>query len=209
MIKITNANKNIGSNHILKNINLTLEDGQVYGFLGENGSGKTMLFRAICGFISLDSGQVQIDETLLDGNYMFREVGLLLENPSFLNDLSGFDNLAMIASIRNIVDKERIVSVLKKVGLAKSMRKLYKEYSLGMKQRLGLANVIMENPKVLIFDEPTIALDKEGVEALIEIIKEEKVKGKTILISSHEKDIIDNLCDQIYYMDKGELTEVS
>lgn len=206
MIKITNASKKIGQNLVLKDVNLTLASGRVYGFIGENGSGKTMLFRAICGLITLTQGQIQIEDLILDGNRVYKDIGLLLENPSFIGDLSGFDNLAMISSIRNIIDKDRIIEVLDKVGLEKSMKKLYKEYSLGMKQRLGIANAIMENPKVLIFDEPTIALDKDGVACLIQIIKEEKEKGKTILISSHEREMIEDLCDEVYFMENGKLT---
>lgn len=206
MIKITNASKKIGQNYVLQDINLTLASGRVYGFIGENGSGKTMLFRAICGLITLTQGKIQIGDLLLDGNNVYKDIGLLLENPSFIGDLSGFDNLAMISSIRNIIDKDRIIEVLDKVGLEKSMKKLYKEYSLGMKQRLGIANAIMENPKVLIFDEPTIALDKDGVACLIKIIKEEKDNGKTILISSHEREIIEDLCDEVYFMENGKLT---
>lgn len=206
MIKITNASKKIGQNYVLKDINLTLASSKVYGFIGENGSGKTMLFRAICGLITLTQGQIQIEDLLLDGNKVYKDIGLLLENPSFIGDLSGFDNLAMISSIRNIIDKDRIIEVLHKVGLEKSMKKLYKEYSLGMKQRLGIANAIMENPKVLIFDEPTIALDKDGVACLIKLIKEEKDNGKTILISSHEREIIEDLCDEVYFMKNGIIT---
>lgn len=207
MIKVTNASKNISGKQVLDNISLDLEDGKTYAFEGENGSGKTMLFRAICGFIRLDSGSIQIDEVMVDGNHIYNDIGLLLENPSFIEDLSGFDNLAMIASIRKIVGGDRINEVLKKVGLYEAKDKAYKAYSLGMKQRLGLANVILEDPNILIFDEPTIALDKKGVEALVEIIKEEKAKGKTILLSSHESQILDYLCDEFYFMESGKLTK--
>lgn len=207
MIKVTNASKNIAGKQVLDNISLDLEDGKTYAFEGENGSGKTMLFRAICGFIRLDSGSIQIDEVMVDGNHIYNDIGLLLENPSFIEDLSGFDNLAMIASIRKIAGRDRINEVLKKVGLYDAKDKAYKAYSLGMKQRLGLANVILEDPNILIFDEPTIALDKKGVEALVEIIKEEKAKGKTILLSSHESQILDYLCDEFYFMESGKLTK--
>lgn len=207
MIKVTNASKNISGKQVLDNISLDLEDGKTYAFEGENGSGKTMLFRAICGFIRLDSGSIQIDEVMVDGNHIYNDIGLLLENPSFIEDLSGFDNLAMIASIRKIAGRDRINEVLKKVGLYEAKDKAYKAYSLGMKQRLGLANVILEDPNILIFDEPTIALDKKGVEALVEIIKEEKAKGKTILLSSHESQILDYLCDEFYFMESGKLTK--
>lgn len=203
MIKVTNASKNIAGKQVLDNISLDLEDGKTYAFEGENGSGKTMLFRAICGFIRLDSGSIQIDEVMVDGNHIYNDIGLLLENPSFIEDLSGFDNLAMIASIRKIAGRDRINEVLKKVGLYDAKDKAYKAYSLGMKQRLGLANVILEDPNILIFDEPTIALDKKGVE----IIKEEKAKGKTILLSSHESQILDYLCDEFYFMESGKLTK--
>lgn len=203
MIKVTNASKNISGKQVLDNISLDLEDGKTYAFEGENGSGKTMLFRAICGFIRLDSGSIQIDEVMVDGNHIYNDIGLLLENPSFIEDLSGFDNLAMIASIRKIAGRDRINEVLKKVGLYEAKDKAYKAYSLGMKQRLGLANVILEDPNILIFDEPTIALDKKGVE----IIKEEKAKGKTILLSSHESQILDYLCDEFYFMESGKLTK--
>ncbi|MDO5047578.1 MAG: ABC transporter ATP-binding protein [Anaerococcus sp.] len=208
MIEIKNARKTIGGKVILDDINLRLEDDKVYGFEGENGSGKTMLFRAICGFIGLDQGSVQVDEVMVDGDHIYRDIGLLLENPSFIEDLSGFDNLAMIASIRRLVGPDRINKLLKKVGLYEAKDKAYKTYSLGMKQRLGLANVILEDPKILIFDEPTIALDKKGVKALIEIIKEEKERSKTILISSHEKEIIDDLCDEVFYMEDGKLKQI-
>ncbi|MSS78304.1 ABC transporter ATP-binding protein [Anaerococcus sp. AGMB00486] len=209
MIKVTKAFKKIGSNQVLSEINLELESAKVYGFQGENGSGKTMLFRAICGFIRLDSGCIEIDDLIIDGNAIYNDIGLLLENPSFIDELSGFNNLAMIASIRKIADKNRIIEVLDKVGLKHAMNKNYKTYSLGMKQRLGLANVILEDPKILIFDEPTIALDQKGVDSLIDIIKEEKEKGKTILVSSHEKNIIEELCDKIFFMENGSLSEIS
>ncbi|MDY3005639.1 ABC transporter ATP-binding protein [Anaerococcus porci] len=209
MIKVTKAFKKIGSNQVLSEINLELESAKVYGFQGENGSGKTMLFRAICGFIRLDSGCIEIDDLIIDGNAIYNDIGLLLENPSFIDELSGFNNLAMIASIRKIADKNRIIEVLDKVGLKHAMNKNYKTYSLGMKQRLGLANVILEDPKILIFDEPTIALDQKGVDSLIDIIKEEKEKGKTILVSSHEKNIIEELCDKIFFMENGILSEIS
>lgn len=208
MIVVKNAYKKIGKNQILNDINLSLGAGGVYGFEGENGSGKTMLFRAICGFINLDRGRIEIDGKKIDGNAIYKDIGLLLENPSFIEDLSGIDNLSMIASIRKIADRDRIFEVLDKVGLKDAMKKMYKTYSLGMKQRLGLANVIMEDPKILIFDEPTIALDKKGVEVLIEIIKEEKKKRKTILVSSHESWILDKLCDEVFFMEEGRLTRL-
>ena len=205
MIEINNLSKYISGKLILENINLHLEDGYVYGFIGRNGSGKTMLFRSICGLISIDKGDIIIDGKKSTDNEITQNVGLLLENPSFLNGLSGFDNLKMIASIRNIADDKRIEEVIEIVGLSQAKDKKYEQYSLGMKQRLAIANVIMENPDILIFDEPTNAIDEEGVVVLKEIIKNEKINGKLILIASHEKEIIEELCDEVYYMRSGKI----
>ena len=203
MIKISGLNKTISANTILNDINLELKDGKVYGFIGRNGSGKTMLFRSICGLITIDSGSIEIDGELISKNKVTQDVGLLLENPSFLNELSGFDNLRSIAAIRNIVDDSRIYEILEIVGLKDAQDKKYEQYSLGMKQRLAIANVIMEHPKILIFDEPTNAIDEEGIEVLKKIIIEEKEKGNTVLLASHEKEIIDELCDQTFHMKNG------
>lgn len=205
MIEIKNLTKKIDGNFILKDINLTLNEGKIYGFIGKNGSGKTMLFRAICGLITKNSGEIIIDNKSLKDNDLYDDVGLLLENPSFLNGLSGYDNLRMIASIKNKADNIRILDVLKKVGLYENRNKSYEKYSLGMKQRLAVANVIMEEPKVLIFDEPTNAIDEEGVEVLKQILIEEKNKNKIVIISSHEKGIIDQLCDEIFMMKDGQI----
>ena len=207
MIEVNNLKKSIKDNLILDNINLKLEDGKIYGFIGRNGSGKTMLFRAICGLITIDEGQILIDGKSLENNRISQNVGLLLENPSFIKGLSGFDNLRMIASVRQIADVARIEEVLDKVGLTDAKDKKYEEYSLGMKQRLAIANVIMEVPNILIFDEPTNAIDEEGVVVLKEIIKEEKARGKLILIASHEKEIIEELCDEVFYMKDGKIVE--
>lgn len=207
MIEVNNLKKTIKGNIILDNINLKLEDGNIYGFVGRNGSGKTMLFRAICGLITIDEGEILVDNKKINNNSITQDVGLLLENPSFIKGLSGFDNLKMIASIRQIADVARIEEVLDKVGLIDAKDKKYEEYSLGMKQRLAIANVIMEVPNILIFDEPTNAIDEEGVVVLKKIIKEEKEAGKLILIASHEKEIIEELCDEVFYMKDGKIVE--
>lgn len=209
MIEIINLYKYISGKLILDDINLNLKDGSVYGFIGRNGSGKTMLFRAICGLITIDKGEVIINGKKTSDNEITQDIGLLLENPSFLNGLSAFDNLKMIASIRNIVDEARIDEVIDMVGLSHARNKKYEQFSLGMKQRLAIANVIMENPNILIFDEPTNAIDEQGVTVLKDIIKSEKNHGKLILIASHEKEIIEELCDKVYYMSEGKLTNKS
>lgn len=205
MIEVKNLYKYINYKLILENINITLEDGKVYGFVGRNGSGKTMLFRAICGLITYQKGEIYIDGKKKNNNEIPKSIGLLLENPSFLNGLSGFDNLKMLASIRDIIDDKRIDEILYKVGLSDDKSKKYEQYSLGMKQRLAIANVIMEDPKILIFDEPTNAIDEQGVIVLRDIIKEEKKKGKLILIASHEKSFIEELSDDIIFMKNGSI----
>lgn len=205
MIEVKNLYKYINDKLILENINITLEDGKVYGFVGRNGSGKTMLFRAICGLITYQKGEIYIDGKKKNNNEIPQSIGLLLENPSFLNGLSGFDNLKMLASIRDIIDDKRIDEILYKVGLSDDKSKKYEQYSLGMKQRLAIANVIMEDPKILIFDEPTNAIDEQGVIVLRDIIKEEKKKGKLILIASHEKSFIEELSDDIIFMKNGSI----
>lgn len=205
MIEVKNLYKYINDKLILENINISLEDGKVYGFVGRNGSGKTMLFRAICGLITYQKGEIYIDGKKKNNNEIPQSIGLLLENPSFLNGLSGFDNLKMLASIRNTIDDKRIDQVLYKVGLSDDENKKYEQYSLGMKQRLAIANVIMENPQILIFDEPTNAIDEQGVTVLRDIIKEEKKKGKLVLIASHERPFIEELSDEIIFMKNGSI----
>lgn len=205
MIEVKNLYKYINDKLILENINLSLDDGKVYGFVGRNGSGKTMLFRVICGLITYQKGEIYIDGKKKNNNEIPQSIGLLLENPSFLNGLSGFDNLKMLASIRNTIADKRIDEVLYKVGLSDDENKKYEQYSLGMKQRLAIANVIMEDPKILIFDEPTNAIDEQGVIVLRDIIKEEKKKGKLILIASHEKPFIEELSDEIIFMKNGSI----
>lgn len=207
MIEVNNISKKIKGEVILKNINLKLYEGKVYGFQGRNGSGKTMLFRAISGLIGVDSGQLIVNDLKLDNKYFAKDLGLLLENPSFLPYISGKKNLQMIASLRNVIDDARIDEVLKLVGLYDAGDKDFGKYSLGMKQRLALGQAIMENPKILMLDEPTNAIDDQGVRVLKEIVREEKKKGTIVLIASHEKEIIDELADEIFLMKDGSLAD--
>lgn len=207
MIEVNNISKKIKGEVILKNINLKLYEGKVYGFQGRNGSGKTMLFRAISGLIGVDSGQVIVNDLKLDNKYFAKDLGLLLENPSFLPYISGKKNLQMIASLRNVIDDARIDEVLKLVGLYDARDKDFGKYSLGMKQRLALGQAIMENPKILMLDEPTNAIDDQGVRVLKEIVREEKKKGTIVLIASHEKEIIDELADEIFLMKDGSIAD--
>lgn len=154
---------------ILEGISLSLKPGRIYGFQGRNGSGKTMLFRILTGLLSPSEGEVLIHGKKLEPGQVLQDLGLLLENPAFLPGLTGYDNLAMIASIRNLADKERIEEVLSLVGLQGQEQKKYGKYSLGMKAKLGLANVFMEDPSVIMLDEPTNAIDGEGMIRLTEL----------------------------------------
>lgn len=205
MIEVKNISKSIGKEKVLDHVSVSMENGNIYSFEGRNGSGKTMLFRAICGLITIDSGEILIDGNKVGPNGAKANIGLLLENPSFLNGLTGYQNLEMIASIRKVVGPDRILEVLQRVGLQEARNKKYETYSLGMKQRLGIANVILEMPDILIFDEPTNAIDEEGVKVLITILKEEKDRQKIILISSHEKTFISSIADVHYWMKKGSI----
>mgnify|MGYP001186284881 CR=1 FL=1 len=207
MIKIKNVTKKIDSQIVLENINLTILDGRIYGFVGHNGSGKTMLFRAICGLIGVDEGMIEANGKLVNSNNLLDRVGLLLENPSFIGDLSAIDNLKLITSINKMVDEEDIENVLKKVSLYDYKDKYFEKFSLGMKQRLAIANVILENPQILIFDEPTNAIDEQGMVALKRIIIENKKENKTILLASHEEAFIDQVADVKIIMKDGKIID--
>ena len=207
MIKIKNVTKKIDSQIVLENINLTILDGRIYGFVGHNGSGKTMLFRAICGLIGVDEGMIEANGKLVNSNNLLDRVGLLLENPSFIGDLSAIDNLKLITSINKMVDEEDIENVLKKVSLYDYKDKYFEKFSLGMKQRLAIANVILENPQILIFDEPTNAIDEQGMVALKRIIIENKNENNTILLASHEEAFIDQVADVKIIMKDGKIID--
>lgn len=180
---------------------MTLESGNIYGFQGVNGSGKTMLMRAVSGLMYPTSGSIRIDGKVLGKIWLFGKIGMLIENPAFIDSYTGYDNLKMLASInKGEVDISR---ALETVGLNPHDKRKYRKYSLGMKQRLGIACAIMEEPKLLLLDEPFNALDKEGQEKLSEIIRDMRDKGSLILLSSHDKDELENLSDVIYLVDSG------
>ena len=205
-IKIKNISKKINKNIILDDISIDLYKGKIYGFRGINGSGKTMLFRAICGLISLSSGEIIIDGKKLHDEISFpQSVGALIENPGFLPNYSGKENLKFIANINEIIKNEDIDKVLTLVGLDHKDNRKFKEYSLGMKQKLGIAQALMENPDLIILDEPTNALDEESVKNILNIIKEEKRKNKIILISSHDKSILEEISDEIINIENGKI----
>ena len=207
-IEIINANKTLKGHTILNNINLNLKSPNIIGFKGINGSGKTMLMRLICGLISPTSGSVKIDGKLLKKEISFpKSLGLLLENPAFIDDYSAFDNLKLLASIKGNLSDENILKTIERVGLSNAKKKKYKKYSLGMKQRLGIAAAIMEAPDIIILDEPTNSLDDEGVELVKKIVSEEKERGALIIISCHDKSVLEFLSDEIYTITDGQITD--
>lgn len=201
-IKIEHLTKTIKGACVLDDVNMELESGNIYGFQGKNGSGKTMLLRAVSGLIYATKGTIQIDGNIMGKDMAFPpEVGVLIENPAFLGEYSGYDNLKMLASIRG---KEiQIKDVLKKVGLDPCDKRKYRKYSLGMKQRLGIACAIMEEPRLLILDEPFNALDQTGQEEIAQIIVEMKKKGCLILLTSHDREELEKLSDEIYMVENG------
>ena len=206
ILEIKNYSKNIKDKKILDNINLTLESGKIYGFYGRNGSGKTMLFRAISTLVYPSSGDILINKkSIIYDDYDLSNIGLLLEDPGFYSHLNGFDNLSILYEINNKKNPEHIRLVLKKVGLDKFEKEKYKEYSLGMKQKLRIAQAFMENQQLVILDEPTNGLDEKSIENIRKIILSLKKEDKLVLLASHNKDDLKLLCDKIYKLDNGKI----
>jgi ABC-2 type transport system ATP-binding protein len=207
-IEIQNVTKKIHSSIVLEDISLSMKSGIIYGFQGINGSGKTMLMRVISGLIYPTKGTVKINNKVLGKEITFPEsIGIFLENPSFLDNYSGFQNLKMLASIQNKIDDKRIKDCIKTVGLDPEDKKKYRKYSLGMKQRLGIACAIMENPEIVILDEPTNSLDTNGVEMVKEILRQQKERGALIIISCHDYSILKEMSDEIFVLETGKIAK--
>ena len=205
-IIIENLSKTIKNNKILDNVNLTFESGHVYGLVGRNGSGKTMLLRAICGLIFPDSGKVIIDGKQLHKDISFPEsCGIIIENTDLLPNFSAFDNLKMLSEIKNTANDNMIKSAIKSVGLDPDSKKKVKTFSLGMKQRLSIAQALFEDPDILLLDEPTNALDEDGVNDVRRILLEQKKKNKLIIIASHNKEDISLLSDTVISVSNGRI----
>lgn len=206
MITLENVSKQIKNQKILEDISIKMEKGKCYGFIGYNGCGKTMLLRAICGYMNIDSGTIEIDGQIIGKDIDFiKNAGIIIGESQFINSLSGFDNLKILAEIQNIINDNDIDEILKRMGLYSDKSKKVKKYSLGMKQRLRLAQAFMENPDILILDEPFNALDKETVLNIQSEILSEKKKGKTILLTSHDERNISLLCDTVFEMESGKI----
>ena len=208
-VVLMNVSKTIGHDDVLKNISATFESGKIYGIFGRNGSGKTMLFRAICGLIKITTGEIYFNDLKLHRDVSYApNVGVIIETPSFWKEFSGFENLKMLASIQGKITDVEIIESLRRVGLDPQDKRPVKKYSLGMKQRLAIAQGIMENPDLIVFDEPTNALDEEAVQLLRQILIEEKERGAIVIIASHNKDDIRLLADVFMKMESGRLSEV-
>lgn len=206
-LDVKNYSKKIKGKTILNHIDLSLISGNVYGFFGRNGSGKTMLFRAITTLIYPSEGDVLVDDvSLIHDDFDLRKIGLLLEEPGFYPGLSGFENLSLLYGINHSKNDGYIREVLDKVGLLAEADKQYREYSLGMKQRLRFAQTFMEDQKIIILDEPTNGLDESGVSLIRGIIQELKEEDRLILIASHNKEDLSVLCDLVYKIEDGKLS---
>ena len=209
IININNLSLKIGKNIILTNINVSFENGKIHGLIGRNGSGKTMLMKCICGFIKPTDGTVFVADKQIGKDCDFPEsVGIIIETPGFIPYYSGFKNLKLLADLKRKIGREQIKKVMEQVGLDPELKRHVKKYSLGMRQRLSLAQAIMEDPDLLILDEPMNGLDKDGVGDMRKYLLNLKEQGKTIIIASHSAEDIEILCDTVCEMDKVVLTKV-
>lgn len=208
-IELINVRKRFGGEEVLKPLTFALERGKTCGIVGNNGSGKTVLMKCICGFLPVTEGTVKVGGRLIGKERDFPEsLGVIIETPGFLSNLSGRRNLEILADLRGKVKRGEITSVLRRVGLDPDLKKPVAKYSLGMRQRLGIAQAIMEDPLFLVLDEPFNGLDKHGAEEIRNLLLGEKRRGKTILLASHNSEDIRILCDQVFEMDGGVLREV-
>ncbi len=205
-IKVENISKTIRGVKVLDDISLEFNSGEITGLKGINGSGKTMLMRTICGLIRPTSGKVTIDGKVLKKDMDFPEsIGILIDSPTFLENYSAFDNLKYLASIKNKVSDEEIKELLEEVNLTEAMHKKFKFYSLGMKQRLGIAGAVLGHPDVILIDEPTNALDAKGIEIVKKILRQEKEHGALIILTCHDYSILKELSDKIYFIEEGRI----
>ncbi|MBQ9868525.1 MAG: ATP-binding cassette domain-containing protein [Ruminococcus sp.] len=209
IITVKNVCLTIGKTQILKQINVEFDEGRIHGLIGRNGSGKTMLMKCICGFIKVSKGEITVDGKHVGKDVDFpKDMGIIIETPGFIPYYSGYKNLKLLAGLNNKIGKQEVREAMQKVGLDPDLKRHVKKYSLGMRQRLGLAQAIMEDPKILVLDEPFNGLDKDGVKEMREYLLSYKQQGKTILICSHSAEDIAVLCDTVHEMDKGKLERI-
>lgn len=203
-IRLKNVTKKIKQDILLDHISLEFRGGKVYGLQGKNGSGKTMLMRAVCGLITLSDGEIDIDGEILHKDISFpRSIGALLENPSFLNGYTGLENLKLLADIQGRIEEKELRDCLAKVGLDADDKRVYRKYSLGMKQKLGIAAAVMGSPDIVILDEPINAIDEAGVEKVRGILRGLKERGSVIIVACHDREELELLSDEIIKISKG------
>lgn len=208
-IKVDHVEKRIRRAIVLNNISLKMESGKIYGFQGENGSGKTMLLRMVCGLIRPTKGAVYVDGRRLGASIDFPQyTGALIENPVFLDQYTGLQNLQLLAELQKLVGDGEIREALLRVGLTPDDKRKYRKYSLGMKQKLGIAAAIMERPELLVLDEPFNALDGKSSQKVKKIIREEKERGALVVLACHDKQMLERLCDVIIVMEQGRIAAV-
>lgn len=206
-IAVEHGYKSFGSQTVLRDINIVMESGNIYGLIGRNGSGKTVLLKCLIGFMQLSQGRILLDDTIeREKGKFLQNVGFIVNQIGFLPELSGFKNLKYLASIQGIADKEAIQQAMKQVGLDPDNRKKVKHYSVGMKQKLGIAQAIMENPDILILDEPMNGLDEASVTLIRNLLLDLKQQGKLIILSSHNREDIELLCSQTFRITDGQIT---
>ena len=207
-IEIRDLCKEFKKNTVLDHVNLQMEDGKIYGIVGRNGSGKTMLFRCLAGLVKPTSGEI-----IFDGKILFRDIfappnmGVVIENMGLYPDFTGFDNLKYLSRIKKIISDEEIRAAIARVGLNPQDKRKIRKYSLGMRQRIVLAQAFMEKQDIIVLDEPTNGLDEEGIRLIRGILKEEADRGEVVVIASHNKEDIEYLCDKVFHMSRGCLEE--
>lgn len=206
IIIIKELSKKFKDSKVLDNVSISFEQGKIHGLIGRNGAGKTMLLKCICGFVIPDSGSVTVEGKRIGVDCDVPDnVGIIIEAPGFLPNYSGYTNLKLLASIKNSISKQKIQDVITYVGLDPKSKKHVGKYSLGMRQRLGLAQALMEEPSILILDEPMNGLDNQGVDDIRKLLLEMRQAGKTVLLASHSKEDIEILCDTVHEMDYGKI----
>lgn len=209
VIEVCNVTKRFGISEVLKDVSINFEKGKIHGLIGRNGSGKTMLMKCICGFVPVSEGKILVDNKEIGKDIDVPEsIGAIIETPGFLYGYSGYNNLKFLASIRNKISKEKIRQTIQMVGLNPDSKKHVGKYSLGMRQRLGLAQAIMEDPEILLLDEPMNGLDKHGVGEMRELFRSFADQGKTIIMANHSSEDIEVLCDTVHEMDLGVISRI-
>lgn len=207
VVEIKHVTKRFKETTALKQVSLSVEKGAIYGIIGRNGSGKTVLFKCICGLLAVSEGEITVlGQTIGDGLCVPKGVGAVIETPGFLPNASGYRNLFYLASLSGKPDRQKIRDVIAMVGLDPDSRKHVGKYSMGMRQRLGLAQAIMDDPELLILDEPMNGLDNQGTKQMRQLLIDFRSQGKTIILASHSQEDISTLCDVVYQMDAGVLS---